>query len=165
MKSIKIAILIILLYPTLFSCKTKEDKTIKEITQILEKYTFRYVDDRWNVHFITFSGNMATYKMKQLDLTPGLEGGYDRINNQKVPYKIVVEKNGEIYIEFSPQEGTKDIYEYVKRDSGEILLEGKHTLHAIQDDDVESKTPSKEEMKNSDIKENSPKKAEADSAW
>ena len=165
MTLIKKFILILLLIPTLFSCKSKEDKTIEKVTQVLEKYTFRYVDERWNVHFVTFSGSIASYKMTQIDLTPGLEGGYDRINNQKVPYKIVVEKNGKIYIEFSPQEGTKEIYEYVKRDSGEILLEGKHTLHAIQDDDVESKTPSKEEIKNSDIKENSPKNAGADTAW
>ena len=133
-----------LLFISLFSCKSKEEKeievvkvkqdsTIENTRKELVKYKFRYgPDEQSRIHFLSFTEKMASYKLKQIDLHPGLDGGYDKISNYKMPYTISVEKAGNVYVEFTREDNTKLIFEYIKDANGEIRLEGTFTFVAIQ---------------------------------
>jgi len=137
-----------LLFISLFSCKSKEqkeaevikikqDSTIDNVRKDLVKYTFRFgPDPKWRIHFLTFTEKMASYRLTQVDLHPGLDGGYDKVSNYKMPYTISVEKAGNVYVEFTRQEdNSKMTFEYIKDQNGEIRLEGQMTFTAVQEEE------------------------------
>jgi len=147
-KSLALKVFTIILLVSMFSCKSKEqkeaeiikvkqDSTIDNVRKDLVKYTFRYgPDNKWRIHFLTFTEKMASYNLKQVDLHPGLDGGYDKVSNYKMPYTISVEKAGNVYLEFTRQEdNSKMTFEYIKDANGEIRLEGQMTFTAIQDEE------------------------------
>jgi len=141
-----------------FSCSSEENKKIDSVKKDLEKYTYTFVDKGWNIHYVSFSGNMASYKMKQIDLTPGMDDGYDKVSNQKIPYKVVIDESKNIYIEFYPSQDEKSIYQFIKKESGEIYLEGEVIIHAVQDGFIDKN-------EKTEYKETKPAPVAADTAW
>jgi len=86
----------------------------------------------YNSNYLSFSGNIASYTLEKVIWGRYVNKEYP-IRNQKIPYKIIFDTNGKIYIEL--EEGNlKTLYEYIEREdklkfalSGALFYQSNYT--------------------------------------
>ena len=136
-----------------------KEKIIQNVQNILKKNIFvTGVDNRWQVHKLTFDGVMVNIISVQVDL----RGNYDTENKTK-KYTVTLEENGKAYINSTRDNGEDLTFEFGKNKTDYYIAINERVYFSAIDKSkkVETKTETKEETNESSF-DTLPKEAETD---
>ena len=125
------------------SLKTSiKEKIVQNVQNILKKNIFvTGVDNRWQVHKLTFDGVMVNIISVQVDL----RGSYDTENKTK-KYSVTLEENGKAYINSKRDNGEDLIFEFGKNKTDYYIAINERVYFSPIDKSKKAKTEVEEKV-------------------